>query len=123
MITHLFVYGTLRPGQERWQHLAPFVIDDGHDDSVTGVLYNTGNGYPAARFIDRGSIQGRVYALNPARLEECLQLLDEVEAAVLDLFARVAVTTSVGLEVWAYEYGGQQQFSEITSGNWLLETR
>jgi len=123
VITHLFVYGTLRPGQQRWQHLAPFVLDDGHDDSVTGVLYNTGNGYPAARFIGRGSIQGKVYALNRDRLDECLQLLDEVEAAVLDLFARVAVTTSAGLEVWAYEYGGQQQFPEITSGNWLLETR
>ena len=123
MITHLFVYGTLRPGQERWQHLAPFVVDEGRDDLVTGVLYNTGNGYPAARFIDRGSIHGRVYALNRDRLDECLQLLDDVESAVLDLFGRVAVTTSAGLEVWAYEYGGQLQFPEIASGNWLLETR
>jgi gamma-glutamylcyclotransferase (GGCT)/AIG2-like uncharacterized protein YtfP len=122
MITHLFVYGTLRPGQERWQHLAPFVVDEGRDDFVTGVLYNTGNGYPAARFIDRGSIHGRVYALNRDRLDECLQLLDDVESAVLDLFGRVAVTTSAGLEVWAYEYGGQLQFPEIASGNWLLET-
>lgn len=122
MITSLFVYGTLRPGQERWQHLAPFVIDEGHDDSVIGVLYNTGNGYPAARFIDRGSIQGRVYALSPNRLDECLQLLDDVEGAVLDLFGRVAVITCTGLEVWAYEYGGHQQFPEIASGNWLLES-
>lgn len=122
MITSLFVYGTLRPGQERWQHLAPFVIDEGHDDSVIGVLYNTGNGYPAARFIDRGSIQGRVYALSPNRLDECLQSLDDVEGAVLDLFGRVAVITCTGLEVWAYEYGGHQQFPEIASGNWLLES-
>lgn len=123
MITHLFVYGTLRPGQQRWRHLAPFVVDDGRDDSVAGMLYNTGNGYPAARFVDRGSIQGRVYALNPDRVDECLQLLDEVEGAVLDLFGRVAVTTSTGLEVWAYEYGGNEQFPEIESGNWLMESR
>ncbi len=32
VITHLFIYGTLRPGQQRWPHLAPFVADQGHDD-------------------------------------------------------------------------------------------
>ncbi|MGZ4806335.1 MAG: gamma-glutamylcyclotransferase family protein [Ilumatobacteraceae bacterium] len=123
MITHLFVYGTLRPGQQRWQHLAPFVVDEGHDDSVIGVLYNTGNGYPAARFTGDGSIHGRVYVLNRDRLDECLRLLDEVEGAVLDLFGRVAVTTSRGLEAWAYEYHGNEELPEITSGNWLLEAR
>ena len=123
MITHLFVYGTLRPGQPRWQHLAPFVVDDGHDDSVTGVLYNTGNGYPAARFAERGSIHGRVYELQSDRLEEGLRVLDEVEGAVLDLFGRVAVTTSSGVEAWAYEYHGSEALPEIASGNWLLEAR
>ncbi len=123
MITHLFVYGTLRPGQPRWQHLAPFVVDEGHDDSVTGVLYNTGNGYPAARFTSHGSIHGRVYPLDRARLDECLRLLDEVEGAVIDLFGRVAVTTSTGLAAWAYEYHGNHQLPEIASGNWLLESR
>lgn len=123
MITHLFVYGTLRPGQQRWQHLAPFVVDEGHDDSVTGVLYNTGNGYPAACFTDHGLIQGRVYALSGDRLDEGLRWLDEVEGSVLDLFGRVAVTTSSGLEAWAYEYHGDEELPEIASGNWLLESR
>jgi gamma-glutamylcyclotransferase (GGCT)/AIG2-like uncharacterized protein YtfP len=118
MITHLFVYGTLRPGQVRWRHLAPFVTDEGHDASVPGALYDTGNGYPAARFEGPGSIRGRIYELRPDRLDECLHLLDEVEGAVLDLFHRVAVATSEGVEAWAYEYGGDTEFAEITSGDW-----
>lgn len=118
MITHLFVYGTLRPGQQRWPFLAPFVIDEGHDDSASGVLYDTGNDYPAARFDRPGTIRGRVYSLHPDRLDEALQLLDEVEGAVVDLFHRVPITTSTGNEAWAYEYCGDTQFVEITSGDW-----
>jgi gamma-glutamylcyclotransferase (GGCT)/AIG2-like uncharacterized protein YtfP len=118
-ITHLFVYGTLRPGEQRWNHLAPFVVDDGHADSVNGALYDTGNGYPAARFDRPGSIRGMVYELRVERLAECLELLDEVEGAVLDLFHRVAVTTSASLAAWAYEYGGDDHFREITSGDWV----
>jgi gamma-glutamylcyclotransferase (GGCT)/AIG2-like uncharacterized protein YtfP len=118
-ITHLFVYGTLRPGEQRWNHLAPFVVDDGHADSANGALYDTGNGYPAARFDHPGSIRGMVYELRVERLAECLELLDEVEGAVLDLFHRVAITTSAGLAAWAYEYGGDNQFAEITSGDWI----
>jgi gamma-glutamylcyclotransferase (GGCT)/AIG2-like uncharacterized protein YtfP len=119
MISHLFVYGTLRPGQERWPHLAPYVVDEGQDDSTEGVLYDTGNGYPAARFDRPGSIHGRVYALRVDRLDECLELLDEVEGAVIDLFHRVAVTTASGAKAWAYEYGGEAMFPVIDSGRWV----
>lgn len=121
-VDHLFVYGTLRPGQQRWQHLAPFVIDDGRSDSVNGALYDTGRGYPAARFDRSGSIHGMVYTLRAERLDECLHLLDEVEGAVIDLFHRVTVTTSSGLAAWAYEYGGENQFVEIRSGDWVGRT-
>ena len=121
MISHLFVYGTLRPGEQRWPYLAPFVVDEGNDDAVTGTLYDTGHGYPAARFDRPGSIRGRVYQLLHDRLEQTLQELDEVECAVLDLFRRVSVTTSTGLTAWAYEYGGEATFTEIASGDWLSE--
>jgi gamma-glutamylcyclotransferase (GGCT)/AIG2-like uncharacterized protein YtfP len=122
VITHLFVYGTLRPGEQRWPHLAPFVDDEGHDDVVPGALYDTGRGYPAARFDHRGTIRGRVYQLRIDRLDECLQLLDEVEAAVLDLFRRVTITTSTGVGAWAYEYCGETQLPEIVSGSWADRT-
>jgi gamma-glutamylcyclotransferase (GGCT)/AIG2-like uncharacterized protein YtfP len=119
MITHLFVYGTLRPGQQRWPFLEPFVIDEGKDASASGLLYDTGNDYPAARFDRPGTIHGRVYTLHVDRIDEALQLLDQVEGAVVDLFHRVAITTSTGIEAWAYEYCGETQFVEITSGDWL----
>lgn len=122
MITRLFVYGTLRPGQQRWPFLAPFVTDEGHDESVDGVLYDTGNGYPAARFDHTGTIHGRIYPLDLDRLDEALRLLDEVEGAVVDLFHRVAITTSSGLDAWAYEYCGEPTFPAISSGNWLTES-
>lgn len=121
MITHLFVYGTLAPGQERWPHLAPFVVDEGHDASVPGALYDTGNGYPAARFDRPGLIRGRIYELRAEHLDDALHQLDEVEGAVLDLFGRVAVTTSIGVEAWAYEYHGDTQLREIDSGRWVSD--
>lgn len=119
MITHLFVYGTLRPGQQRWQFLEPFVTDEGHDESVVGALYNTGHGYPAARFDRSGTVLGRIYPLHPDRLDAALELLDEVEGAVIDLFCRVAISTSSGIEAWAYEYCGEPRFPRIVDGDWI----
>jgi gamma-glutamylcyclotransferase (GGCT)/AIG2-like uncharacterized protein YtfP len=119
MITHLFVYGTLRPGQQRWPFLEPYVVDEGHDATVTGALYDTGNNYPAARFDRAGTIHGRVFPLHVKRLDEALELLDEVEGAVIDLFRRVAVTTSTDIEAWAYDYCGETIFPVISSGDWL----
>ena len=121
MITHLFVYGTLRPGQQRWPFLAPFVIDEGQDDSVNGTLYDTGLGYPAARFDGLGNIHGRTYPLRIDRLTEALELLDRVEGAVEHLFNRVAITTSSGRQAWAYQHSGDATFPEITSGDWLAQ--
>lgn len=120
MIDRLFVYGTLRPGQQRWRYLEPFVVDGGHDDSTSGTLHDSGHDYPAARFDGDGVIHGRVYALRVDRLDECLRLLDDVEGAVVDLFGRVAITTTTGLEAWAYEYHGDLPLPEIPSGNWLV---
>jgi len=122
VITHLFVYGTLRPGQQRWPFLEPFVVDGGEDLSVAGALYDTGHGYPAAKFDRDGTILGRVYSLRIDRLDECLELLDEVEGAVQDLFRRVSITTSTGVEAWAYEYCDNAEFRRIPSGNWLTES-
>lgn len=119
MIDHVFVYGTLRPGQQRWRFLQPFVTDDGHDDSVSGALYDTGHGYPAARFGGDSNIRGRVYSLQVDRLTQALELLDEVEGAVLNLFERVAVATQTGCNAWAYQIVGDTNMRVIASGDWL----
>ncbi|MEN9822012.1 MAG: hypothetical protein RLZ04_438 [Actinomycetota bacterium] len=114
---HLFVYGTLRPGEVRWHHLAPFVVGEAVDTTVSGDVYDTGLDYPAARFGGEGRITGRVYRLT--RLDEALAHLDEVEGAVRGLYRRVVVVTESGHEAWAYECGDDDLLvRHLPSGDW-----
>ena len=118
-ITHLFVYGTLRPGDVRWPLLEPFVTGDGWTDHVGGQLFDTGLDYPAALFGDEGTIVGRTYPLLEARLDECLRVIDEEEDTVAGLYRRVAVRTRSGTDAWAYEYGTGLELVPIPSGDWF----
>ncbi len=119
-MTLLFVYGTLRPGEVRWQHLAPFVIGEGREASVAGELYDTGLDYPAAMFGGESCILGRVYALDDGQLPAALAHLDEVESAVRGLYARVRVVTNEGETAWAYECGESALLrTRIEGGDWL----
>jgi gamma-glutamylcyclotransferase (GGCT)/AIG2-like uncharacterized protein YtfP len=116
---HLFVYGTLRPGEVRWQHLAPFVVGEGVDTTVAGDVFDTGLDYPAARFGGVGRINGRVYELT--RLDDALTHLDEVEGAVRGLYRRVTVETASGHLAWAYECGEDALLvRHLAHGDWLL---
>lgn len=117
---HLFVYGTLRPGDVRWSFLEPFVADAGVADTVAGRLFDTGLDYPAAVFGDEGVIVGRSYPLRSDTLERALAVLDEEEDTVLGLYRRVQVTTGRGLRAWAYEYGSGLELTPIESGDWFL---
>jgi alpha-glucosidase len=117
--THLFVYGTLRPGHARWPILAPFAESDGWDDAVDGRLYDTGRGYPAARFDGpTGAIAGRTVPLRADTLDRCLEIVDDVEDTVLGLYRRVPVRTRAGVDAWAYEYGSGLDLTLIESGDW-----
>jgi gamma-glutamylcyclotransferase (GGCT)/AIG2-like uncharacterized protein YtfP len=119
VITDLFVYGTLRPGEVRWPFLEPFVEGEGDDDTVSGALYDSGRGYPAARFGQPGLIHGRRYRLRVELIDEALGVLDEVEASVELLYRRVAVRTAAGIEAWSYEYCDAAELPQIQHGNWL----
>lgn len=119
----LFVYGTLLPGDVRWHHLEPFVVDDPHDVSVDGDLYDTGLGYPAAIFRDNprylgGTIHGRCYPINPDRYQEALDHLDEVEGVVGGLYHRTIVALHQGGDAWAYSYGDGLDLAPIHDGRW-----
>ena len=118
VISHLFVYGTLQPGDVRWPILAPFVAGDGVADRVAGRLYDTGRGYPAAVFDQPGTIVGRTYALRVDRLEQALGAIDEEEFSVPGEYRRVAVVTASGTRAWAYEYGAGLDLAEIEHGAW-----
>ncbi len=119
VIEHLFVYGTLRPGDVRWPLLAPFVMDDGVDDAVRGELFDTGLDYPAAVFGRGAAIVGRTYRLRADRLDEALAVLDVEEDTVLGLYHRVEVVTSAGVRAWAYQYGDGLELTPIVSGDWF----
>lgn len=149
----LFVYGTLRPGDVRWPILAPYVDDDGADDSVAGRLFDTGRGYPAAVFADgmlagsdpdshgtsapntvrqstglqskgpSATVYGRTYALRTERLADALAALDHEEGTVAGLYHRVVVTTEAGVDAWAYSYGDGLELTPIESGDWLTHPR
>lgn len=120
--THLFVYGTLRPGEVRWHHLQPYVAGDAAavDTATAGELYDTELDYPAAMFGGPDRILGRVYELRTDRLAEGLAHLDEVESAVRGGYRRVTVTTESGHIAWAYQCGEPALLvRRITSGDWL----
>ena len=122
-IEHVFVYGTLRPGDVRWSFLEPFVTDDGTADSVEGSLFDTGEDYPAATFAgpETGSavIHGRTFRIAEPMLDECLAVLDVEEDTVGGRYRRVAITTRAGVDVWAYEYGFGMDLVPIPSGDWF----
>ncbi len=118
-LNEIFCYGTLLPGEERWQFLAPFVLAY-EPDQVSGRIYDTGLGYPAALFDRVGIIHGFRFRLDPAQLLVALSLLDEIEGAVEGLYHRVQVTTAMGAQVHAYQYGGTPEgLVDIPEGNWL----
>ena len=122
-MAHLFVYGTLLPGEVRWRHLEPFVADEGFEDSVAGTLYDTGEGYPAARFDGSGTIVGHTFPLLTAVLDQALARLDEIEGAVAGLYTRRRLITTRGVDVWSYEYGDGLELRPIGSGSWRAHRR
>ncbi len=115
---HLFVYGTLQPGETRWPQLERWVVDEGARDSVGGELFDTGLDYPAALFNDRATIHGRTYVLRHDTYDACLAHLDRVEGTVEGLYSRLVVTTALGHLAWAYEYGSGLDLVPIPSGDW-----
>ena len=122
IVDHLFIYGTLQPGDARWPILAPFVADEGAADATSGRVYDTGRGYPAAVFGELGTIVGRTYRLRSDRLAEALAVLDDEESSVPGGYRRVIVTTGAATRAWAYEYGGGLELTPIDSGDWLQHT-
>jgi gamma-glutamylcyclotransferase (GGCT)/AIG2-like uncharacterized protein YtfP len=118
-VDHLFVYGTLRPGDVRWHLLEPYVVGSGTDDAVHGTVFDTGRGYPAAIFGGAGTIRGRTYALDRRRLDQALGALDAEESSVPGGYTRTIVTTLAGVTAWSYRYGEGLELTAIESGDWL----
>ncbi|MDH3754970.1 MAG: gamma-glutamylcyclotransferase, partial [Acidimicrobiia bacterium] len=95
----LFVYGTLMPGDVRWPLVADQVLA-ARRSRVRGRLFDTGEGYPGARFDLDGEIEGWILELRPDSLATTLASLDHIEGAVWGLYRRVTVMSSGGDECW-----------------------
>jgi gamma-glutamylcyclotransferase (GGCT)/AIG2-like uncharacterized protein YtfP len=92
----VFLYGTLLPGHLRWGLIDPFATGS-RPDVADGQLYDTGRGWPAARFaapVDAepvpvepppagdATIPGWLVDVDPSAFPTLIRRLDEVEGAV-----------------------------------------
>ena len=122
-VRHLFVYGTLQPGESRWHELEAFVRGDGAPTTVAGKLYDTGLDYPAAKFSAGAAtdvIRGRVYEFDDAQIDTALARLDIVEGAVRGMYQRVTVRTAAGPLAWSYECNDDELLvRHLFDGDWL----
>ncbi len=101
--TYMFVYGTTMPGHLRYSQIEDFVAETS-EASVPGRLYDSGNGYPAAKFgggSGQGSIKGYLLRLRPDRVAEARRAFTAFEAG---LFEPVPVTTDSGVNATAFEW-------------------
>jgi gamma-glutamylcyclotransferase (GGCT)/AIG2-like uncharacterized protein YtfP len=114
----VFVYGTLLPGEPRWRFLAPFATEI-VEATAPGRLFDTGRGYPAARFAADGpaSIPGALVRVAEEKWESALEVLDGVESEGT-LYRRVEVVTSAGPAV-SYEWLGDTGGLEELPAGWL----
>lgn len=76
MTDAVFVYGLLKPGLRLYPTAEPFVVRSA-PAIATGRLYRAE--FPAARFDEDGEIDGFVLWLDPARTQDALRVLDELE--------------------------------------------
>jgi gamma-glutamylcyclotransferase (GGCT)/AIG2-like uncharacterized protein YtfP len=111
----VFVYGTLLPGESRWPLLASFATEV-VEATASGRLFDTGRGYPAARFSDgSASIPGACVRVAEERWESTLEMLDGVEAEGT-LYRRVEVVTTAG-PATSYEWlGDTEGLRELPAG-------
>lgn len=117
-VSALFVYGTLMPGHLRWPALRPYAVAT-ERATVPGRLWDTGRGYPAARFGDAGDggeIPGVLVAVEPERIAEAVAVLDRIEVEGV-LYRRVSVVTSAGPAI-TYEWLGSTEGMRGLPSGW-----
>lgn len=96
-----FVYGLLKPGY-RLHHLVEPYLLDARRATHPGRLYDAG--VPAARFEGDGVVEGYLLRLDPERLPEALEVLDDLEDEG-ERYRRVVLEVDGG-PAFAYEWLG-----------------
>ncbi|GAA1620256.1 gamma-glutamylcyclotransferase [Catellatospora bangladeshensis] len=113
--TYMFVYGTTMPGHLRYPDIEDFVAE-ATEASVPGRLYDSGAGYPAAKFSGQGTIHGYLLRLRPDRVTEAVTAFTQFEAG---MFLHVQVTTADGVTATAYEWiNSVDGMKQLPDGRW-----
>jgi len=99
---HVFVYGSSMPGESRYDEIKEYVESSARA-VVDGLLYDTGLGYPAAKFEPGGQIPGFLLTLDPATADAFMREQTALESG---LFAPVTVQTHSGVAATAWEWIG-----------------
>lgn len=123
---HVFVYGTLRTGQERdINRLQPTAIFRG-DGKINGILYDLGS-YPGVRLGGEQWVQGEVYQITP-ELERQLDAIEEVWPQQTGEYVRRQVMVQcagAALTCLVYEVAEAHIKGKviIASGDWITSVR
>lgn len=101
-VFRVFVYGTLKPGQPRWEDaLEPFAIRI-TDAVVQGQLFNTGYGFPAAIFDSAAKTEFSGVVVDIELIGEVLAILDQIEGEG-HLYERIVIDID-GAPCWTYQW-------------------
>ena len=121
-VNHLFIYGTLRDGEERSGKLSEFSSKVYKDCKIRGRLIDLPGKYPGLISGD-GSVVGEIH--HTPKIQNILKILDnDVEGFKGygedgSLFHRV-LTYSNDIPCWTYVYAGSPDDGPvIESGDWL----
>ena len=123
-LDHVFVYGTLMEGEQRWPQLHPW-SSGAQRGTVTGALYHLG-AYPGMRLDEDGTVHGELHRCDD--MANALAALDRIEgcddeAPLAGLYLRLPVPVQVeGGVVWAWTYVINQlppNAKRIEDGRWV----
>lgn len=138
MITKIFLYGTLMPGQSRgasipYHHVIPTSVVMNALIKAYGLFYYAHGNFPIAVVhhqpaLNAMTIKGKLLSIKPEAIEEVLETLDEIEGVSSNLFRRIRVDVLTEKpetldEAWAYVIHPDlidrvTQFSGIEGGDW-----
>ena len=120
-VNHLFIYGTLREGEERSVKLSEFSSKTYKDCKIRGSLIDLRGGFPGLINGD-GWVVGEIH--HTPKIQNALEALDRIEGFEGygedgSLFHRV-MTYSNDIPCWTYVYAGSPDDGPvIESGDWL----
>ncbi|WP_176447069.1 gamma-glutamylcyclotransferase [Lentibacillus sp. CBA3610] len=122
---YLFVYGTLRYGGKN-HHLLNSARCIYHQCQVSGLLYDTGKGYPVLQENTSDWVYGELYSITEFQLREIDQLEGVAGDKPENLFRHVTapVSNDIGERYRAFVYTGghipHHDSNHIPSGDWLV---